>query len=148
MKKKILAATLFVVLTATAFAGKNDNGRQMLSDLQKAIKNSAQVQWSNTSDYTKGIFSFNGKSVSGFYDPDNGSLIGFSIHLVGNDFPQDASNAIQKKYPDWRIADAIYFIDSDGNASYFSKIEEGKHALAVKVSNGHVSIYSTMPAGE
>src|SRR4051812_47534260 len=125
MKKKILAATLFVALTATAFASKNENGKQMLSDLEKAIKNSSQVQWSSSSAYTKGIFSFNGKSVSGFYDLDNGSLIGFSIHLVGNDFPQDVSNLIQKKYPDWKITDAIYFIDSDGYANYFAKVEKG-----------------------
>jgi hypothetical protein len=145
MRKIILATTLLIGLTSAAFAGKNNSDKQMLRDLQKEIKNSTAVQWTNTSNYNRGAFSFNGKSVSGFYDLDNGSLIGFGIHLVSNDLPQEVSNAIQQKYADWKIVDAIYFIESNGHASYYAQVEKGNRDLALKISNGHAVIFSRMP---
>jgi hypothetical protein len=144
MKKLIFSVTVLVALTTAAFAAGNKSDKQMLKDLEQTVKNSTQVQWSTTDYYTKGSFSFNGKSASVFYSSDNSSLIGFSIHTVGNDLPAEVSAAIQKKYSDWKITDAIYFIDAYGNGSYFAQVEKGKNVLALKVSNGHTLIYSRM----
>src|SRR5215831_4816843 len=130
--KKLIFATLFAVFTVFAFAGGNDADKKLLSDLQTAMKASTSVKWSTTDNYSKGTFAFNGKTVSGFYNPETNDLIGYSIHLTGTDFPQDAVNAIQKKYSDWKITDAIYFVDGNANGNYFAQIEKGKSKLAVK----------------
>jgi hypothetical protein len=145
MKQILLAATL-VAFSIFAFAGGNDADKKLLSDLQAAMKASTSVKWSSTDNYSKGSFAFNSKTVSAYYDAENTSLIGFSIHLTGADFPQDAVNAIHKKYGDWTITDAIYFIDDHANGSYFAQVEKGKNKLALKVTaSGNVSIFSRMP---
>jgi len=145
--KKIISATLLLVALSTAsFAGGKED-RKLFNDLQTALKNSTAVQWSSTSDYNQAKYSFNGKTVSAFYRPEDNSLIGFSLHIVGNDLPQDIVNAIQKKYSDWKIVDAIYFIDENANGNYFAQVQKGKSKLALKVfANGRVSIFRTMPS--
>ena len=59
---------------------------------------------------------------------------------------QDAVNAIQKKYPDWKITNAIYFVESNANGNYFAQVEKGNNKLALKITaSGKVSIFSRMP---
>jgi len=145
MKQIILAATL-VAFSLFAFAGGNDADKKLLTDLQSAMKASTSVKWSNTEDYTKGTFAFNSQTVSAFYDPGTNALIGFSIHLTGASFPQDAVNAIQKKYSDWKITDAIYFVDHNADGNYFAQIEKGGNKLALKITaSDKVTFYSRMP---
>ena len=145
--KKLILATLLVAFSIASFAGGSETDKKLLSDLQAAMKASTSVKWSNTDAYSKGTFSFNGKTVSAYMDAESGALIGFSIHLAGADFPQDAVNAIQKKYADWKITDAIYFVDSNANGNYFAQVEKGKSKLALKVtSSGKVSIFDKMPS--
>jgi hypothetical protein len=145
MKKLILAA-MFAVFTVFAFAGSSDADKKLLGDLQSAMKASTAVKWNYTSDYTQGTFAFNNQTVSVYYDAENSTLIGFSIHLKGAEFPQDAVNAIQKKFSDWKITDAIYFIDQNANGNYFAEVEKGKNKLALKVTaSGNVTIFNRMP---
>ncbi len=145
--KKIISATLLLVALSTAsFAGGKDD-QKLFNDLQAALKNSTAVQWSSTSNYNKAMYSFNGKTISAFYDVDDNSLMGFSIHVVGNDLPQDIVNTIQKKYKGWKIVDAIYFIDEHANGNYFAQVQKGKNNLALKVyANGSVGIFERMPS--
>src|SRR4030095_12438483 len=79
--KKIILATLLVALSIASFAGGNKADKKLLSDLQTALKYSAQVQWNSTSDYNRATFSFNGKPVSAYYDLSDNSLIGFGFRL-------------------------------------------------------------------
>jgi hypothetical protein len=145
MKKLILAA-LLVAFSIFAFAGGSDADKKLLSDLQAAMKASTSVKWSTVDEYSKGTFSFNGKTVSACLDAETSAFIGFSIHLTGADFPQDAVNAVQKKYPDWKITDAIYFVDDSANGNYFAQVEKGNNKLALKITaSGKVSIFSRMP---
>ena len=110
------------------------------------MKASTSVKWSNVDEYSKGTFSFNGKTVSAYIDAETSAFVGFSIPLTGVDFPQDAVNAIQKKYPDWKITNAIYFVESNANGNYFAQVEKGNNKLALKITaSGKVSIFSRMP---
>lgn len=140
-------ATLFVAFSIFAFADGSESDKKLLNDLQAAMKAASSVKWSYTTDYSKGTFSFNGKTVSAYLDAETNSLIGFSIHLTGSDFPQDAVSAIQKKFIDWKITDAIYFVDSNANGNYFAEVEKGNSKLALKITAaGKVSIYNKMPS--
>jgi hypothetical protein len=144
--KKLMLATLLVAISIFGFAGGHDADKKLLGDLQAAMKASTSVKWSTTDAYSKGTFSFNNQTVSEYIDVESGNLIGFSIHLAGADFPQDAVNAIQKKFSGWKITDAIYFIDSNANGNYFAQVEKSKNKLALKVTaSGNVSIYNKMP---
>jgi len=144
--KKIILATLLVALSIASFAGGNKADKKLFSDLQATLKNSAQVQWSSTNDYNRATFNFNGKPVSAFYDLNDNSLIGFSIRFALSELPAEITEAIKKKYSDWSVVDALLFIDEYGNANYFAQVHKGTADLALKVSDGHTSIFSRMPS--
>jgi hypothetical protein len=144
--KKIILATALVAFSILAHAGGKDADKKLLNDLQAAMKASTSVTWTQTDNYAKGTFTFNDQTVSAYLDPETNELIGFVIHLTGANFPQEAVNAIQKKYADWKITDAIYFIDDNANGNYFAQVEKGNNKLALKVTaSGNVSIYRRMP---
>ena len=147
MKKIIFATFLLVTFSIASFAGGNEADKKLLSDLTMALKNSTQVERSGTADYNKATFSFNGKTVSACYALEDNSFVGFSIHVVGNDLPQEIVNGIQKKYTGWKIVDAIYFIDENANGNYFAQVQKGKSNLALKVyANGKIVIFSRLPS--
>ena len=146
MKKTILATIAFVALSLYSFAGGKNEDRKLLSDLQTALKTSTHVQWSTKTDYTQASFGFNGKAVSAFYSPEDNSLIGFSIHLDMKDLPKEITDAVNQKYGDWTIVDAILFIDSNAAANYFAQVTKGKNNLALKIVNGKAIIYGRMPS--
>ena len=144
--KKIILATTLVAFSIFAFAGGKDADKKLLNNLQAAMKASTSVTWTQTENYSKGTFTFNDQTVSAYLDPETNVLIGFVIHLAGTSFPQEAVNAIQKKYADWKITDAIYFIDDNANGNYFAQVEKGNNKLALKVTaSGNVSIFKRMP---
>lgn len=137
---------MLVAFSIFAFAGGKDADKKLLNDLHAAMKASTSVTWTSTDNYSKGTFTFNDQTVSAYLDPETNALIGFVIQLTGANFPQEAVNAIQKKYADWKITDAIYFIDDNANGNYFAQVEKGKNKLALKVTaSGNVSIYRRMP---
>jgi hypothetical protein len=141
--KKIILATLLVALSIASFAGGNKD-KKLLSDLQTTLKSSTQVQWSTTNDYNRASFSFNGKPVSAYYDLNDNSLIGFGINLSLTELPKEMTDAIQKKYSDWSIVDALLFVDEYGYVNYFAQVRKGKSNLALKIANGRAFIYSRM----
>jgi len=143
--KKIILATLLVAFALTTFASGKTNDKQLLNDLQTALKSATQVKWSTKADYNQATFSFNGKPVSAFYDPTENNLIGFSIHYKIDELPKEVSDAIVKKYGDWTVTDAMMFIDANAQVNYFAQVQKGKGNLALKIVNGHASIYSRMP---
>jgi hypothetical protein len=142
--KKTIFATLLVALSITSFAGGNKADKKLLSDLQSTLKNSSQVKWNSTNNYNQATFNFNGKPVSAFYDLNDNSLIGFGIHFPQSELPKEVTDAIQKKYSEWSIVDAMLFIDEYGYINYFAQVRKGKNNLALKVSNGRASIYTRM----
>src|SRR5437762_1069282 len=130
MKKIITATLLFVALSTAVFAA--DKNKQLLNDLTTALKESKQVSWSTTETYKRGSFNFNGQTVIAYYNTDDESFIGYSIHLTKSDLPQASIDAIAKKYPDWQITETIMFIDGNGTTNNFVQLTKGKNNIAVK----------------
>lgn len=142
MKKSILSAVLFVILSVAAFAAGKDEA--LLKSLTEALKHSKQVSWSSNTTHNRAAFGFNGQTVVAYYDKENENLVGYSIYLTPSDLPQDSKAALAKKYPDWQITEAIMFIDSDGYANHFVRAKKGKKDIALKVNGTKISFYSQM----
>jgi hypothetical protein len=142
--KKIILATLSVALSIASFAGGEKADKKLLSDLQTTLKSSAQVQWNTTNDYNRATFNFNGKPASAYYDLNDNTLIGFGIRLSQSELPKEVTGAIQKKYSEWSIVDALLFIDEYGYVNYFAQVHKGKSNLALKIANGRAFIFSKM----
>src|SRR5690242_16080802 len=145
MKKTILATALLVALSTAAFAGEKDVDKKLLSDLTTALKKSTEGNWTSKANYTQFTFTFNGKVAAAYYDANNSELLGFGMHFNQTDLPQFVSDAINKKYSDWHITDAMVFIDEDGYVNYFAHVTKDKANVALKITtDGKVSIYSKM----
>lgn len=145
MKKIIFGTLLLIALSITAFADGSKADKKLLSDLTMALKNSTQVQQSSTANYTRSTFSFNGKTTSVYYDQADGELIGFSIRITESELPQAAVETMKKKYSNWKLVDAIMFIDKGANVKFYTQVKKDKKNLALQLSaNGHVNIYQQM----
>jgi hypothetical protein len=142
MKKIITATILFVALSFAAFAGGKD--KQLATDLSNALKSSKQVSWTSTETHNRAAFDFNGKTVMAYYDREDNTLVGYSIHLLSDDLPKASQDVITKKYPGWEITETIMFIDSNGYSSHFVQVKKGNKNLALKVNDDKVSIFSHM----
>jgi len=141
--KKILLATAFIFTTAISSFGK-DVDTKLLKDLTAALKSSPDVQWSEIDHYVKAAFSFNGKEAYAFYTPDKVELVGFCILVDKEDLNPLFLNAINKKYPDEAVVEAIMVIDAKAYSEYFYHIKKENKDFAVKVKiskNGKPNIY-------
>jgi hypothetical protein len=147
MKKIILATALLVAFSIASFAGGKDVDPKLLNDLTETLKYSRQVEWINKAAYNAAAFTFNNKAAFAFYDATDNELLGFGIQFKKEDLPADISNAIDKKYSDWQITDAMTFIDTDGYINYFVQVQKNNKSLALKISpSGTLSIYAKMIA--
>jgi hypothetical protein len=146
MKKILLAATILVAITTSAFAdGKNANTK-LLSDLSTALKSVNESSWKTTDTYKRTTFLFNGKSTSAYINAESGDLIGFSIAISADALPEGAMENISKKFQGWQVANSIMFIDASGNTDYYVQVAKNSKNLALKVyPNGKVGIYANMP---
>jgi hypothetical protein len=145
MKKIILATTLLVAFSVASFADGINIDQKLLKDLSATLKNSTQVSWINKTLYSAAAFNFNNKTALAFYDPSDNELIGFGMQLSKADLPAEISNAVEKKYSDWGIVDALTFIDMNGYINYFVQVQKDNKNLALKITpGGKLSIYAKM----
>ena len=127
------------------FAGGNDATKTLFTNLTRTIKDSKAVSWTYNDQYSQGSFNFNGTKVSAFYSPDGSSLIGYSLEIGVKGLTQDMVQAVAKKYPNWTIVNAVYFIENQKTAKYFVQVFDGKRQLALQISqSGRVSLFSRM----
>lgn len=147
MKKIIFATTMLVSFSIAAFAGGKDVDTKLLSDLTTTLQYSRQVQWTNKAAYNSAAFDFNNKTAFAFYDANDNQLLGFGMLLDKADLPQAVVDAVGNKYGDWKMVDAMTFIDVNGYINYFVQIERNNKSLALKVTpSGNLSIYAKMGA--
>ena len=145
MKKIILATVLLVTSTFSVFAKDIDN--KLLKELTTALKTSPVVQWSKTENYLRAAFNYNGKDVYAFYDVDNETLIGFSLHVDQQDLPPSFIRTVEEKYPGWSIVETILFIDAKADSNYFYLLKKDNKNLAVKAyGNGEIQILTRFPS--
>ena len=147
MKKIILATVLLVALISPVFADGKSDARKLLNELKAALNAANLVQRSSTLDYNKATFSFNGQSVSAFYDAEDGSLIGFSRHIKASELPDEAAENIATEYAGWTVTDVIMFLGSNAHMAYFAEVTRGNNHIALRIMpNGNVSIYNKIPS--
>ncbi len=146
MKKILLAATILVAITTSAFADGKKSNAKLLNDLSTSLKSVNESSWKTTDTYKKATFSFNGKSTSAYINAGTGDLIGFSIAISTDALPEGTMENISKKFQGWQVTNSIMFIDASGNADYYVQVVKNSKNLALKVyTNGKVGIYANMP---
>jgi hypothetical protein len=143
MKNIILAATLLVALSSTAFAKEKNTDLKLYRDLSASLDNSRQVCWINKPQYREAMFSFNNQTACAFYSENDNEFLGFGILSETTDLPENVTNAVKSKYGDWDVVDAMMFIDKNGYINYFVQVKKDSKDIALKITpNGRLSIYA------
>ena len=141
MKTIILATSLLIAVSSTAFTNKNVN-IDLLKDLSSTFKKSTQVCWINKQQYNEAMFKFEDQTACAFYKQDNNELIGFGILLEKAALPQLVTDAINNNYAGWEFVDAMMFVDTDGNVNYFMQVKSSNKVRALKITpGGTLSVY-------
>jgi len=142
MKNIILAASLLIALSSSAFAKDKNVNPDLLNDLTLTFGKSTQISWINKPQYKEAMFKFKNQTACAFYT-DNNELIGFAILYEKTALPQIVTDAVKVNYADWDFIDAMLFVDTDGNLNYFMQVKNDNKIRALKITpDGYVSIYA------
>ncbi|MEP7320017.1 MAG: hypothetical protein ABI921_14775 [Panacibacter sp.] len=140
-RKLFVAAIAVTCITASAFANGEAENAKAASNLKKEFANAKNIEWKVTPNFIKATFSWNGQQLEVFYN-EAGETIAQSRMINTSSLPLKAQQFIQKKYPDYKITEAIEYNSEENGISYFvSLTKEGtKQILEISV-NGEVSQY-------
>ena len=143
MKNIILAASLLIALSSTAFTKDKNTNTTLLKDLSSTFKKSTEVCWINKQQYKEAMFKFNEQTACALYRQDNNELIGFGILFEKTELPQVVTDAVNNNYAGWEFVDAMMFIDTNGNVNYFMQVKNNSKVRALKITpGGDVSVYA------
>ncbi len=146
MKNIILSTALLLALSSATFAGTKNEDPSLVKDLTSTLQKSAQVSWENKYQFKQASFSFKNKTASAFYSADENELLGFGIQFKANDLPEDITSLIKNKYNDWKITDALMFIDPSGNIDYYTAVTKNNKKMVLKVNPaGRIGFFANMP---
>lgn len=143
MKNIIIAASLLIALSTTAFTKDKNVNLGLLQDLSLTFKESTQVGWINKQEYKQAMFKFRNQIACAFYTQGNNELIGFGILLGKTALPQVVNDAVNTEYANWDFVDAMMFVDTNGNVNYFMQVKNNDKVRALKITpDGNVSVYA------
>ena len=143
MKNIILAASLLIALSSSAFTKDKNVNPYLLNDLTLTFRESAQVSWINKPQYKEAMFKFKNQTACAYYTKDNNELIGFGILFEETELPQVITDAVKNSYAGWDFIDAMLFVDTDGNVNYFMQVKNNDKIRALKITpDGYVSVYA------
>lgn len=143
MKNIILAASLLIAISSTAFAKDKHGNPDLLNDLSLTFRESTQISWIDKPQYKEAMFKFQNQIACAFYTKDDHELIGFGILFEKAALPQVVTDAVKNSYADWDFVDAMLFVDTDGNVNYFMQVKNDSRIRALKITpDGNVSVYA------
>ncbi|MCW3116703.1 MAG: hypothetical protein JWM28_785 [Chitinophagaceae bacterium] len=133
MKKLIIAATMFVSLSA--FAGREKVNEKVLSAFNTEFANAQEVEWTISAGYFKASFGMNGQRVFAFYNKD-GDLMGLTRNIPSSQLPVRLQAGLNKNYKSFWISDLFEVSNTDGT-SYYVTLENGDNKIVLKSSAGN-----------
>ena len=140
-KKLFILAVASTLITASAFAGGEEENMKAASSLKKEFTNAQNINWKVTPNYIKASFTWNGQQLEVFYNA-NGETIAQSRMINPNSLPLKAQQFIQKRYADYQIAEAIEYNNEESGTSYYVSLIKGNTKEILQISTeGDVSTY-------
>jgi hypothetical protein len=136
MKKIIIAAALMISVMTTSFAEKSSVDAEALNIFKILMSNTGNASWQKKNSYIEKSFLYKGHEISAYYK--SGSIVGLSCRLIdANDLPKEIVNEIKRKYAHREIADALIFMDSNGNAYYYAGLKSKNTYTAIRISEAY-----------
>lgn len=106
MKKQILILLTVITSLSYNFAFAGTPPTSVLNSFKLKFPNATNVKWGkeNAQEW-EADFNFNGGKLSANFTSD-GKWIETEKEIKSSDFPTEVNNAIQTKYPGWKITEA------------------------------------------
>jgi len=140
-RKLFVAAIAATCISASAFANGETENEKAASNLKKEFANAKNVEWKVTSDYIKATFSWNGQQLEVFYN-NAGETIAQSRIIDKSSLPLKAQQFIGKKYPDYKITEAIEYNNEETGVSFYVSLTKDSAKQILRISTqGDVSVY-------
>ena len=140
-RKLFIAAIAATCITASAFANGETENEKAANNLKKEFANAKNVEWKVTPNYIKASFSWNGQQLEVFYN-EAGETIAQSRMINENSLPLRAQQIIQKKYPGYKITEAIEYNNAESGISYYISLTKDSEKQILEISaQGDVSLY-------
>lgn len=142
MKQMIL--TLAVAVSSLfAYAGaENANvDSQVLNAFQNEFNAAKEVKWTESSDYYKASFIFNGQYVAAFYSHD-GELMGVTRYITSLELPIKLQASLKKSYSAFWISDLFEVSNSEGT-SYYVTLENADKKVVLKSGGNSWDVYKS-----
>lgn len=131
--KKIIITLAIAFSSFAAFAGEENVSSTVLNAFNREFAGVKNVQWTNTEDYYKASFEFNGQKVFAFYQFD-GELIAMSRNISSLQLPISLQTSLKNNYKGFWISDLFELSNNDGT-TYYITVENADSKLVLK-SNG------------
>ncbi len=132
MKKMIIAAAMFVSLSAFANEGKINP--KVLNAFNTEFTSAQQVEWTATNDYYRASFDMNGVKVSAYYNLD-GELMGLTRNISSAHLPVHLQASLKKNYSGYWISDFFEVANNNGT-TYYATLEDGNKKVVLKSASG------------
>lgn len=133
MKKMIIAAAMFVSLSA--FANEGKVSPKVLNAFNTEFTSAQEVEWTATGDYFRASFDMNGVKVAAYYNTD-GELMGLTRNISSAQLPVSLQASLKKNYSGYWISD-LFEVANNNGTSYYATLENGDKKVVMKSSNGN-----------
>ncbi len=131
--KKIIITLAIAFSSIAALAGEENVNSAVLNAFNKEFAGVKDVQWTNTENYYKASFEFNGHNVNAFYQHD-GELIAMARNISSLELPISLQSSLRNSYKGYWISDLFEISNNDGT-TYYITLENADSKLVLN-SNG------------
>lgn len=133
MKKMIIAATMFITVSAFANEVKNINPK-VLHSFKTEFSTAQKVVWTASPDFYRASFEINDRKVVAYYTTD-GELIGLTRNISSAQLPVHLQGSIKNNYSDYWISD-LFEVSNNNGTSYYVTLEDGENKLVLTSEDG------------
>jgi hypothetical protein len=128
--KKIIIMLAIAISSISAFASDTKVNSSVLAAFSKEFAGVKNVQWSNTNDYYKADFVFNGQNVNAYYKV-TGEFIALTRNISSVELPISLQTNLKNNYSAYWISD-LFEVSSDEGTSYYITLENADAKLVLK----------------
>ena len=144
MKKILLSIATVLMLGASAFAAKNDDGianQMAVRAFKKDFASAKNISWEQKEAFTKATFSLNGQVMFAYYNT-NGDLQAVVRNITSDQLPINLLASLKNEYSDCWITE-LFEMAANDETTYYVTLETSEKKIVLKSSGaGSWEVYS------
>ena len=137
-----LAISAALLTSATVFAADKAPGVSVKQAFTREFSQAKDVQWTtvNNGGVYQAKFIFNNESLQAFFT-EEGEFLGTTRQVTKSQLPILVVTALEKQYPDTRVATIFEYSKTDGLAYYITLVNAKGGTIVKATGSGELSVY-------